>query len=768
MKQRKNIFGLYKEVSEWIISYVVVLLIPILICSVFFVYSFFVTWEENKGANTSALQFVADEIDDIFNRALKMEYNIQNNGKLNVVSKLKGKLSLEDYYKIVVAREECEQYDVWDEAISSYGIFLPEIEIFFGQGNYRDLAERYELTAEEYGISVEKLKDLLFTRHEKDFFVNEANNTICYITTIPRTGTRIKMNVIVELDSHYIQNILASMDYLGNSGIIIADEQNQILASRNVGTIDVGSIDIPVDSTSEYHSVKINGEKMLLACVESKAADLKYISIIPHTDFWHKALQNLSLFLLAFLGCIVFGTAAAWFFANIKYKTYGQLNYIIKEKLGNKESSLSVIRQREIAGAIRNMVDEYECMQKKLEAADSVKREAILSSIMEGRIRSESIEGILQANGLHVNIGNYVLMLFKVNRLENLFDKGIGHVSVKEMENISELVTSIVKELTSKKIDSEIININENIVCIINWGTKNAEDCFSEIGWITDFTKKQFESLKIQVTVSFSNLHNEVYSLGYAYAEVLRVLEYQYAEKKDGNSIMNYSDMLNAVEMNYLFTLDNEVELVNCLNLGKKEEAIQLVRNICEKNILLSKGEEELLNCLTWDLVACLLKFENSMKGKDIPEDTISWLEDITKSIYTQERVSLIEERIRKICQRVNRRKENKDVIWANQIEDYVQKHYQNPNLSNGEIAEYFRMNSAYMSTVFKTAMGINLMDYIHQVRVDKAKELLKNTDMTVEQISIEVGCSGGAVLRRLFKKCEGISPIQYKENSKL
>ena len=210
------------------------------------------------------------------------------------------------------------------------------------------------------------------------------------------------------------------------------------------------------------------------------------------------------------------------------------------------------------------------------------------------------------------------------------------------------------------------------------------------------------------------------------------------------------------------------MELVNCLNLGKKEEAIQLVRNICEKNILLSKGAEELLNCLTWDLVACLLKFENSMKGKDIPEDTISWLEDITKSIYTQERVSLIEERIHKICQRVNRRKENKDVIWANQIKDYVQKHYQDPNLSNGEIAEYFRMNSAYMSTVFKTAMGINLMDYIHQVRVDKAKELLKNTDMTVEQISVEVGCSGGAVLRRLFKKCEGISPIQYKENSKL
>ena len=317
-------------------------------------------------------------------------------------------------------------------------------------------------------------------------------------------------------------------------------------------------------------------------------------------------------------------------------------------------------------------------------------------------------------------------------------------------------------------IKKQIYNINENIVCIINWGTKNPEECFAEIGWITDFTKKQFESLKIQVTVSFSNLHNEVYSLGYAYAEVLRVLEYQYAEKKDGNSIMNYSDMLNAVEMNYLFTLDNEVELVNCLNLGKKEEAIQLVRNICEKNILLSKGAEELLNCLTWDLVACLLKFENSMKGKDIPEDTISWLEDITKSIYTQERVSLIEERIHKICQRVNRRKENKDVIWANQIKDYVQKHYQDPNLSNGEIAEYFRMNSAYMSTVFKTAMGINLMDYIHQVRVDKAKELLKNTDMTVEQISIEVGCSGGAVLRRLFKKCEGISPIQYKENSKL
>ena len=57
--------GVHKGVTEWISSYVVVLLIPTLICSVFFIYSFFVTWEESKGANTSALQFVADELDDI-------------------------------------------------------------------------------------------------------------------------------------------------------------------------------------------------------------------------------------------------------------------------------------------------------------------------------------------------------------------------------------------------------------------------------------------------------------------------------------------------------------------------------------------------------------------------------------------------------------------------------------------------------------------------------------------------------------------------------
>ena len=766
MKQKKR-FYIHKGVLEWIVSYVVVLFIPALICSVFFIYSFFITWKETKGANSSALRLIADEIDDIFNRTLKMEYNIQNNGKLNAVSKLRDELSLEEYYLIVEARESCIQYDVLDEAIRSYYIFFPNMEMMFGRGKYNDLTENYELVSEEFGMTKEAVQELLFSKHSREFFVNQANGSLCYITSIPKNGVRFKMNIIMELDYNYIQNILKAMDHFGNSSILLMDDENQIVASRNMGTIDVSNIEEIAGGTSEYQPMKLNGKRMLVSCIESETTNLKYVSIIPYTDFWFKALQRLFWFIAALFCCIVLGIVAAWMFANTKYKTYGQLNDIIREKLGNKENGLSVNHQKEIASAIRNMVDEYEVMREKLTTEQSVRREAILTSIMEGRIRPEDILRVLQTNHLEVKLGKYVLMLFRVNSLQNLFEKETEQVSVKEIEGIGKLIVHIVGALGQKNIDSEIIYTNESIVAIINFGEKDAEECLAEIDWLETFTKAKFSELKIMATITLSDLHNQVCSLNNAYIEALRVWEYQHVENNNKNSVMNYQSMLKATETNYLFTLENEVQLVKYLNLGKEEEACLLVRNICEKNVLLARGSEEILDCLTWDLAACLLKFENNRKDKLEQSDAITWLEEIKKSISIYDRLSMIEQRIHEICKNVQARKENKDVIWAKEIKNYVLEHYQDPNLSNGAIAEYFKMNSAYMSTVFKSAEGTNLVDYIHQVRVDKAKELLKNTDMTVEQISVEVGCSGSAVLRRIFKKCEGISPIQYRDNNK-
>ena len=61
--------------------------------------------------------------------------------------------------------------------------------------------------------------------------------------------------------------------------------------------------------------------------------------------------------------------------------------------------------------------------------------------------------------------------------------------------------------------------------------------------------------------------------------------------------------------------------------------------------------------------------------------------------------------------------------------------------------------------------MGV--LEYISKYRLEKAKELLNDGELTVEQVSAEVGYSEPRTLRRIFKKYEGVTPLQYSRMSK-
>ena len=68
-----------------------------------------------------------------------------------------------------------------------------------------------------------------------------------------------------------------------------------------------------------------------------------------------------------------------------------------------------------------------------------------------------------------------------------------------------------------------------------------------------------------------------------------------------------------------------------------------------------------------------------------------------------------------------------------------------------------------YISRVFKQRTGKNLTDFIGEIRIQKAKELLTQTDQKVGDIAAAVGIENRTTFLRVFKKYEGISPIEYR-----
>jgi two-component system, response regulator YesN len=73
-------------------------------------------------------------------------------------------------------------------------------------------------------------------------------------------------------------------------------------------------------------------------------------------------------------------------------------------------------------------------------------------------------------------------------------------------------------------------------------------------------------------------------------------------------------------------------------------------------------------------------------------------------------------------------------------------------------------MSACYFSVIFKKETGITYINYLTNIRVEKAKDLLLNSDLKVYEVAYEVGYDNPTYFSTLFKKLTGISPFDYKK----
>ena len=81
------------------------------------------------------------------------------------------------------------------------------------------------------------------------------------------------------------------------------------------------------------------------------------------------------------------------------------------------------------------------------------------------------------------------------------------------------------------------------------------------------------------------------------------------------------------------------------------------------------------------------------------------------------------------------------------------------------DIAEYAGVSRVYLSQIFKKETGKNISDYLVEYRLGKAKELLLNSNLKIYTIAELCGFGSAQYFNKIFKKMNGISPYQLKDN---
>lgn len=104
--------------------------------------------------------------------------------------------------------------------------------------------------------------------------------------------------------------------------------------------------------------------------------------------------------------------------------------------------------------------------------------------------------------------------------------------------------------------------------------------------------------------------------------------------------------------------------------------------------------------------------------------------------------------------------------IHPSQIQKMIEEHFSSPDFSITNLADSFDVSVAYMSYLFKKEFNQNFSDYIWDLRLEKAKELLVTTDMPIDSISVAVGYANTSSFRRKFKQETGQTPSQYRSSN--
>ena len=100
------------------------------------------------------------------------------------------------------------------------------------------------------------------------------------------------------------------------------------------------------------------------------------------------------------------------------------------------------------------------------------------------------------------------------------------------------------------------------------------------------------------------------------------------------------------------------------------------------------------------------------------------------------------------------------------QLKDYIQKNVDHV-LTREELSNYAHLNADYLNRIFKKQNGESLMSYVVRTKMEKAKQLMNETQLNITQISEMVGYDNYSYFATCFKKYEGISAKQYRENRK-
>ena len=170
----------------------------------------------------------------------------------------------------------------------------------------------------------------------------------------------------------------------------------------------------------------------------------------------------------------------------------------------------------------------------------------------------------------------------------------------------------------------------------------------------------------------------------------------------------------------------------------------------------------------TYNLLGRLLKFlyELDIETKDLEEKIALTYSRLYSFNTSEEFFAWLSEICTLACRKLDSSLKTYHDQLCEQVLGYIRENYQNNELCLHEIARFANVSPAYLSALFKKTKEVSISDTITATRIEAACQYLRNSALSLREISEKCGYANQYYFSTSFKKSKGISPSAYRERA--
>lgn len=691
---------------------------------------------------------VTREIDYLISDIQRIVVDCESNSGLWQLRNIDKQMDATDKYNISVAINKLKK-------VNSYNRFIKQLYVYYQQGDFITSGENYY----KNNIAYEKFHELGGVTYEEwyekitgEYAIGELKkigNELCYIITATTLGEKNRSNIVIILDENTLRELIDT--YNTQTGTFYLKNNSNELVFTNVNKIEkefwnennekVRKKYLYRDEEgTECLQVTADGKRYIMLQNNIKRIRSQYIVVVSNEIFMQD-ISNSILILVSAIICFITLLTSGIYIIHRKYKVVDSLIQKLKDTYDFEEFKNGTYSEMEYIENILNNLKGAVKAQKGL-VLEGILRKS-LQDILEA---DEEVYTYLECNGEDFSNKYFITAIIAESKpFQKVTDNRLNEFII--ANTLEETFKDIAKIYT--------MILNNNYVVVISVKEVISEDKLKKITDCLDKLKIYWEQkFAFNCIMSLSKPYTGLSNTFFAYKEVKKSLEYKIFF---GKNEITYPVEVEEINKPYEYSTEIEAQLINYLKMSESQKSVKMIKSLFETNIKKNNLSVESVKDLIREIGSTLDKV-----GKAVQYDTklISG-EFFARYETINEMMEQVNEMVMKICMKIESQK--KGISKVERIINYIHENYQDLNLNVSSIADIFEMNSSYLSRLFKEQTGENLLSFINQYRVEKIKILLIETSLTLDEIGKRVGFINSVAVIRAFKKCEGITPTQYK-----